>query len=438
MSIVKNSILKKYHWQKSWVRPYESVFGIFLNFCRVNVLEGYEALRIFNIAKIQYTNYIPEFMMYCASKYGQNYQNILEILTPKWYLSQIKIFQKMDVYTCDNCLYTDQVIYCPECLKSGYHSILHQIRGIKYCPFHPNKLLIQSPRKYWFNYLITSITWMDANDVFSIKKVVLPCFRREIKTLLEFKLRTNAQFWYVSTDNEWQDRSYACNTLDVLSKCNSDRKIQVEKELISFQQFKEIFIQWYNQLQLPMVLWKRGFTNKLEIKDVGSNCVNFFLYAKFISLFSEDEIKITAREICKIAEMKHIKINQIVALKIYFIWLIKDSPNIYCALNIDWLFHPWGYDNSLRYFVGNRALVIDNIGYVFNEHRIGDSNVDNNILFFYIVSDIIDVLWEQVCNLARLPDGFDTMNGWKKLKVPEYFITYIEEEEIYEIHRYNG
>ena len=37
---------RRYTWKKEWVRPYESSFGILLNFCKVNAIEGSKALKL--------------------------------------------------------------------------------------------------------------------------------------------------------------------------------------------------------------------------------------------------------------------------------------------------------------------------------------------------------------------------------------------------------
>lgn len=441
MNIDINKIRKKYNWNKKWVRQYESVFGIFLNFCRVNVLEGSEALKIFNISTIRYTkNYIPEFIMYCTSRSKENYNNVLEKLTPKWYLEQIHIFQTMDVYTLNKCLNIEDLVYCPECMKSGYHSILHQIKGAEYCPFHSQKLVMTTNKKYWSDYLITSITWekeQKEDNMPTIKRVVLPCCRKEMDVLLDFKLKTNTRFWYVSTDNEPGIDTYAHNTLDFLLRQNSSRRILVERERISFEMFREEFAEWINWLRLPCDILKRLPVYKIHRNEIGSNCLPFFMYTKYLSLFSSSErLLITSEKMYEIVKMKKISINQLLELKIFFIWLIKDSPGIFSPFSIRWLIHPFGCDNDQQHYVGNRALAIDNIERVSERHIIGDSYVDENILLFHIVSDLIDELWKQVYTLAKETGGFDTENGWKKLKVPEYFITYSGREDVYEIYRY--
>ena len=37
---------RKYRWDKKWVRPYESIFSILANFCRVNICSSKHALKM--------------------------------------------------------------------------------------------------------------------------------------------------------------------------------------------------------------------------------------------------------------------------------------------------------------------------------------------------------------------------------------------------------
>ena len=41
-----NSHFKTFLWKRDWARPYESVFGLMLNFCRVNVISGRAAAKL--------------------------------------------------------------------------------------------------------------------------------------------------------------------------------------------------------------------------------------------------------------------------------------------------------------------------------------------------------------------------------------------------------
>jgi hypothetical protein len=81
---------------------------------------------------------------------------IISRLTPEWYQQQMEdITSKGEI----GLFISDKLTYCPECMKNGYHSVLHQLKGITMCPFHPNTPLIsylkqryvlgkQSPFKY--------------------------------------------------------------------------------------------------------------------------------------------------------------------------------------------------------------------------------------------------------------------------------------------------
>ena len=42
-------LTKEFTWKKTWVRPYESIYSILRNFCKVNVFQGSYAMNIFGI-----------------------------------------------------------------------------------------------------------------------------------------------------------------------------------------------------------------------------------------------------------------------------------------------------------------------------------------------------------------------------------------------------
>lgn len=104
----------KYTWKKEWVRPYESSFGILLNFCKVNAVDGLKALKLL----------------------GKTSRSCLcDMLVPEEYAENMQLFLCMKKSIRDSIM-EKTIVYCPECRKIGYHSVFHQLYNVKECLFH--------------------------------------------------------------------------------------------------------------------------------------------------------------------------------------------------------------------------------------------------------------------------------------------------------------
>lgn len=134
-----------YLWSVDWIQPYESAWGI--------------------IEKIKYANCISnaEFLIHFAKDYKPYKHNSY------WDLSWIdseRFISKMnfDVDRCNqetlknilgilvfqknsfDLLYRENLTYCPVCIKTGYHSIFHQLLLFKVCPIHDIELTSKCPK----------------------------------------------------------------------------------------------------------------------------------------------------------------------------------------------------------------------------------------------------------------------------------------------------
>lgn len=130
-------------WNKKWIRPFESLWSIINNYKKVNVINEHSvALKSlgFHINPIVKSTYVPKYGIYCnLSQTKNDIDNIIFNLVPDWYIEQIQIWtMKQGV----SCFISEMIRYCPKCMENGYHSILHQLKGIRRCPFHPNSYLI--------------------------------------------------------------------------------------------------------------------------------------------------------------------------------------------------------------------------------------------------------------------------------------------------------
>lgn len=113
-------------WDKTWVRPYESIWSIFNTYKKVNVISDNAALMktlgIRTNAPIAH-DYFLSYGIFCnISNKVNDFDKIISSLVPEWYKTQLEeITLKRDISN----FFTDKISYCPECIKNGYHSIFH-------------------------------------------------------------------------------------------------------------------------------------------------------------------------------------------------------------------------------------------------------------------------------------------------------------------------
>lgn len=129
-------------WDQKWVRPYESLWSLVNTYKIVNVITStaiaMKSLGI-NISHKVNDYYLP-YGIFCNVSPNQNdIEEIILRLCPKWHREQLKsIFNKNGVHM----FISKKLMICPKCMENGYHSVLHQLKGIKKCPFHPDVNLI--------------------------------------------------------------------------------------------------------------------------------------------------------------------------------------------------------------------------------------------------------------------------------------------------------
>ena len=141
----------KYMWNSKWVRPHESLWSAMRNFRIVNGHCSYkEALELLDIGPLtsKKNEFQPESSYAIFSRYTikENWQNIIDsVLLPSDYHSKSAPIKRLMEYAPR--LFSRKLYYCPECMKLGYHSYLHQLSEIKRCPFHPEEKLLMDYRE---------------------------------------------------------------------------------------------------------------------------------------------------------------------------------------------------------------------------------------------------------------------------------------------------
>ena len=135
-----------YMWKKCWVRSHESLWSVMRNFRIVNGHCSYSsALKMLGITRIP----VPKQLPGVEAKYGiySRYtiktsweKRIDEQLLPEGYAEEIAAFSKL---MCNSPqMISHKIYYCPKCMEYGYHSYLHQLSGIRTCPFHDGERLL--------------------------------------------------------------------------------------------------------------------------------------------------------------------------------------------------------------------------------------------------------------------------------------------------------
>lgn len=116
-------IRSTYTWKNEYLLPFESFWGRIAKFCYLNCVPWTyinSSLKKYFYAKLSSDEM---FCIYLPSFNGKRYEISDDIFND--------INRNYEVYR-----------YCPECMKYGYHSILHEIDGFDYCFLHQCKLVL--------------------------------------------------------------------------------------------------------------------------------------------------------------------------------------------------------------------------------------------------------------------------------------------------------
>lgn len=141
---------KGYIWNKDWVWPYESLYGMLSKFAYINVLQNgfiFDLIKVDGCKKTTTMYYYNKYMT--ISKYridfikvnellerniaGEIYSNVKELLYPL----DIRSFPYSFEYPKEQWFDRD-FRYCPECIRVGYHSLYHQLAFAENCGIHRN------------------------------------------------------------------------------------------------------------------------------------------------------------------------------------------------------------------------------------------------------------------------------------------------------------
>ena len=426
--------LNAYTWRKEWVRPYESMFGILLNFCKVNVMSGRQALKMLS--------QVPEKGSKCAGanqRLMMHYkkpdaslhtESIINALLPDWYIENMSIFLKMNQTTMQN-LIRRSVHVCPECEKEGYHSIFHQFINLNVCPFHGIGITeADNGSMKDIGYYAGSITYaIDQEGFANARNMLHPSLRNRNHGLYRLDCSTAEEYdsmTHVIPESFDTYYSYAeyCRRMVrpesfILNKC-AYVYIRVNHYNGTMDELCTRLIEEGEPLDSVHTVCRENpqLREYIEEADIKSHLPDFFLFCKMRTFFHE-----TARE-CQnhpnnLLMYEDLHTDDMYKLKLSFLWTLRASLYPNEALSIDWVLGRYQdsdyYMRSIWNGLHLRSVSVDMDG-------MDVSETDTMLVTLSLINDQFDCLWAQYLRLAERTEGVSVSDGWKELNVPEYYI----------------
>ncbi len=414
-SCEKKMFARKYTWKKEWVRPYESSFSILLTFCKINTIDAVKAERLLGD---------PD----SDKRYA-------DIFLPDWYVRQMQPFLNLDERARDKMM-ENRIVYCPICRLSGYHSVFHQLYNMRVCPFHHISLEYDMPElKFGVSYSIESIKYKkDYESLANARNISHPSLRTEDRAVQCFVFKTHKMASYISAHiyfpvyddgccENMEFRKLAVFPYNFLSNVDSYKRFRIahfvgtEEELLASLQSGKHPLSAIRRFEAAnsvkctlMGYWRWTYRQVTFLPDL-------YIYCLFNNLIGDSLDKVDFRHADIIySDILHYRDS--LKLKLSFIWSIKGSMDWQDGLSLYWTQHPdsglnWNY-RRIRHGIRLESLDIS-LGHGF-------SDMDETLIRLYIIDDLFKCLWRQYKTLARRPQGVSVKDGWRELRVPEYYI----------------
>lgn len=122
---------QNYTWKESWNLPCESLWGRIEKFRCANVLDGSHLNKFVSIGSQTDTHFSGKHLIYHMNSYKVQIER-------DFFLIDNSIHKK---FIGISGLFEHRIRYCPECMKNGYHSFLHQLTIMDNCFIHENSKL---------------------------------------------------------------------------------------------------------------------------------------------------------------------------------------------------------------------------------------------------------------------------------------------------------
>lgn len=139
---------QKFIWRKEWFNDYISPWVVFERFMYANSASTRDILSLFGTEKAQLKPRLNEHQDFITLKAFDNEKVNNSLGIDLYRLSNE--FVRRFIMPLNQGEYTELLVrktlaFCPDCLKLGYHSYLHQYSLLENCPFHGTKLITKCP-----------------------------------------------------------------------------------------------------------------------------------------------------------------------------------------------------------------------------------------------------------------------------------------------------
>lgn len=213
------------NWDPKWIKNYESVWSIFDKIKIANSISNSEICIIFIPNLRQQMSILKNNQ---SSIVFNDFDNTQTSLLLRFDLRQYqlklrdKILNNFRTNNIEiNSLFRKELSYCPICTKHNYHSILHQLVFVDYCPFHKVKLLTLKKNNIIFdnsldtllnnnftfnNYIKSRSNWIKFHDSTEMKDT-------DLKIFIDVKLDQPKEIFF---NQAFLSSSYKINKLNSL------------------------------------------------------------------------------------------------------------------------------------------------------------------------------------------------------------------------------
>lgn len=436
-----------YLWRKEWVRPYESIFSVIRNFCKINVINAIDLLNKLELNQTNSGLFNGYLMCGCnITLKKQKLKPLFDILLPDNYFDTLKIFNTNNE-ELNRTIIERQFVYCPKCMSENYHSMYHNIVNMDCCVFHKQPLIHSN-----ISFDLRSIRYSDGKDAdMNVRNAILPCERKFKNNV--FSLRREKYDIFIPIAKKKQENINYINIEKTFKDNNTaDREFKIPVYKNSLFEFNERFLNWFiveQKMCHSLVYESQG--NRFRTSDISalvsnshfkgySHYVNLFLYYKF-------------REAIRASGMDNYikdKENNMPILKDHELYISVEDKELICGsfiaavlgtwhladtFNSYWVMHPTSSLNGLR--KRNKEINLLSIIDDIPQNCIGINDCTMVQIVLAILNDQYDYMYTQAFNKVLVNKKVVAYNIDKGLVLPEYYICHCEKDDYYKILRYN-
>lgn len=443
------TVFKEYVWEKSWVRPYESPFGLFLNFCKVNVFTFSQACRTLKISRTMSDRGKPFFSRDIGINVGFVGATGLSVFREVLGMGETPFFTDSalneDAY---NSLVDPSFRYCPDCIKAGYHSYFHQISGCSRCFIH-NADLIKTGIKYELCMNPDNKSQLGLPGSFT-DNIPLPCEREEFRIdKIDNVFPCPVKKVFISdTENSLEPQALGALLIDKDCALKPVIKIKdIKRETRLFDAALEAMVEAFFNVDNPLHLM--DYDSKLkEFKDYHFRYfkpVEAFLYYKALLMDKKYHILNNNGSVPYYPGRNEFPKKDLRLLAAYFMRLITGSSDLDSAFSVKWVTSPfstqYNADNHLYIFhLWNFAKINQ-----FNEYKVDNMedwdypetySCRRNFRHLYamrlaIINDAADFIWNQCLEMAEHREEINIREIWDELFVPNYMTVWMQNDEVW-------